>query len=1204
MDQRTIKSIEIVNEDVVPADGSPIENLLKQNFYQNGNFQVDYLISTERKTSFLNIFIEPYRYHSDLERFQLLKACRVKVEYAENPIPQGLSVNNYPAQSVLANGKWYKIRLRNNAVYRITYSELVEMGMDVVNINPVNLRVYGNGGGMLPEANSEQVFTDLQENAIQVIGEEDGSFDENDYILFYGQSQVKWIENPGSGRFGHIFNVYDDYTYYYITADLGSGKRIPQINSYQVAPDQTITTFNDYFYHEADEVNLLGTGRKWYEKAFEFSNIFSLDFNIPGLISGSSVKLDANVAARSTANSYMSFNIDGTQFGQISIPLVYETSDTYARERSFTGSFIPNTNSFEITLEYIKTSSSGSAWLDYITLNYNRHLQFVSPQMNFRSLLSVNPGTYSEYILSAAPANIIVWNVTDPLNVTGVNGTYSGNSFRFVLPADTLSEFIAFDKSQFNKVEFVEQVDNQNLHAIQDVDLVIIVHKQFYTDAARLAEHHRTYDGLNVSVVTTGQVYNEYSSGAQDITAIRNFLKMLYHRAEKGNEPRYVLLFGDASYDYKDRIDGNTNFVPSWESKESLNMISSYVTDDYFVLLDQDEGSGAEGSLDMGIGRMPVYTLQQSRDVVDKILHYTSTATEVMKPWRTQICFVADDEDNNLHFDQADQLAKWVETNLKSFNVDKIYFDSYPQLSTPSGQRYPEVTEAINNKIEKGALVINYTGHGGELGWAHEQVLDNNDILSWQNYDNLPVFVTATCEFSRFDDPNRTAAGEYVFLNPNGGAIAMFTTARATYAGANIELNKWFYEFAFRKSSNGDYLRMGDILMLSKNAMGGTVDVNTKKYVLLGDPALRLAYPRDSVVTVSVNSIVVSEIPDTLKALSLVNVAGEVYDCNGNPLENFDGMLYSTVYDKESTITTFGQDNESSPETFKLRKNIVYNGKAQIVDGSFSFSFIVPKDIAYNFGKGRISYYATNGQTDASGFFENVIVGGYNEKAIQDLQGPRISLFINDTTFTNGGIANADPVLIAHLWDSNGINTVGNGIGHDIVAIVDNEMDNPIILNEYYEAEMDNYQKGSVTFPFFDLTEGEHTLYLKAWDVYNNSSDASITFYVVPGGELAIENLINYPNPFIDITNFVFEHNKPNQELKVSIQVFSLAGKLEAEIVSPVYSSGFRSQPVQWNGTNSNGGKLHKGMYLYRVLVETNSGLVSWKNGKLIILPQ
>ncbi len=1160
---------------------------------------LDYKTVTERKNPYASIQFIPIIYDPLIDTFKKLISFTIKIT-GEEKKTFVRDVYDYADNSVLSTGDWYKIKVNKTGIYKIDYEDLEEMGIPVGSIDPRNIRLYGNGGGMLPEANSTFVYDDLQENAIIVAGEDDGKFNQGDYILFYGESPTAWNYDAFDSIFKHTVNLYDDYTYYFITTSIGTGKRITAQSSGSNF-NKTITEFNDYDYHETDEYNLLGTGRKWYGDLFDYSTTFNFERNVPGLILDDNMLIRSAFAARSFVDSYYKIYADGDLIGDVKIEKVYNSSDkTFAREKSFKEEYQPDSEKIDIELEYIKTSSNSTGWLDYVEVNYMRELNFYGSQMSFRSAESVGEGNTTKFLLSGADESTRIWNVTDPLNVNSIDGSLIGSDYAFILPTDTLLELIAYDGSSFHQVDFVGKIDNQNLHGINNVDMIIVTHPLFYNEASELADYHSNHDNLSVALTTTKQIYNEFSSGGQDISAIRNFMRMLYNRSSKGNEPKYLLLFGDASYDYKNRIEDNTNFVPSWESVTSLNMIHSYVADDYFVLLDEDEGYNAEGNLDMGVGRLPVGTRKQAQAAVNKIKHYSGSSEAVMKSWRNYITFVADDEDNNLHIEQAQELSQLVKADFKNFNIDKIYLDAYPQVSTPSGQRYPEVTEAINDRMEKGTLVLNYTGHGGELGLAHEQILNISDINNWKNFDNLPVFVTATCEFSRFDDPNRTAAGEYVFLNPDGGAIALFTTTRATFAISNFKLNKEFYKCAFKKT-NGEYPRLGDVLRMSKNNSSPSSS-NTRKYALLGDPAVALSYPKDSVATLKIDGYEVKETPDTLKALAEVTVTGAVYNNYGDKLEYFNGLLFTTVFDKPSKIVTYGQDSQSDPMTFYLRKNILYKGKAQIINGEFSFSFIVPKDIAYNFGYGRISYYARNDNSDAAGYYENVIVGGYNEDAAQDHQGPLVELYINDTNFVNGGITDKNPVLLAYVYDESGINTVGNGIGHDITAVMDNETDKPFILNDYYEADIGNYKSGTIEYPFFNLDEGEYTLSLKVWDVYNNSADATIEFTVVGSSDFIVERLLNYPNPFYYNTYFVFEHNMPDTELDITIQIFTLQGKLVKTINETVISEGYNCPPIQWNGNNQNGKKLSRGIYIYRMIAKTRSGIIAEKNGKLIIV--
>jgi hypothetical protein len=682
---------------------------------------------------------------------------------------------------------------------------------------------------------------------------------------------------------------------------------------------------------------------------------------------------------------------------------------------------------------------------------------------------------------------------------------------------------------------------------------------------------------------------------------MRDYVRMMYRKASSGNKPKYLLLFGDASFDFKERIQNNTNFVPSYESVESLSPISSFVSDDYFGLLDDGEGQSANGTLDIGVGRFPVSTPEQARSAVEKVIHYCSPDLRVKGDWRNVVTFVGDDqnEGGNLFIDDSEDLARIIENTHKRYNVDKIYSDAYTMISTPGGARYPEVNDVINKRVEKGSLIMNYIGHGGEVGWAHERILEVPDIKNWRNIENMPVFVTATCEFSRFDDPERVSAGEWVFLNNQGGGVALFTTTRLTFAGTNKSLLVNFYNSVFQKFS-GNYMKMGDLLRVAKTNMGSSPNIHA--FVLLGDPAMQMAYPDLDVVTTSINAQVSSGVPDTLKALSEVTITGEVRDFSGQKAVDFSGTIFPTVFDKVSEIWTKANAGDGPPVQFFLRKNPVYKGQVEVINGSFSFTFIVPKDIAYKYGVGKISYYARSNETDANGYDEKIQVGGYNNDALPDDQGPLISLYLNDRNFRSGGITNQSPTLLADVSDTSGINAVGNGIGHDITAVLDHKTTTPMILNDYYVSDLNTFKSGDISYPLSALSDGEHQITVKVWDVHNNSTEATLNFLVVSSAEFAFEHLLNYPNPMTDHTTFTWETNQVNQPLEVEIRIYTINGSPLKTLKQTIYSQGYRATAIQWDGTQDNGRKISSGLYVYEVKLMVPDGTVKRQSSKLVVI--
>ncbi|MFW5878000.1 MAG: type IX secretion system sortase PorU, partial [bacterium] len=632
------------------------------------------------------------------------------------------------------------------------------------------------------------------------------------------------------------------------------------------------------------------------------------------------------------------------------------------------------------------------------------------------------------------------------------------------------------------------------------------------------------------------------------------------------------------------------------QSDESLSPISSFVTDDFYGLLDEGENISS-GLVDIGIGRLPVSTAREAEYMVNKIINYESPDRQ--GEWRNSIVFIGDDEDGNIHFKQADGLADFVEKNYPAFNVNKIYLDAFQQLSTPVGQRYPDVNQSINDNVNKGALIINYTGHGGTKGLADERILELNDIQSWENKGKLPLFMTATCEFSRFDDPGNLSAGEEVILRPESGGIALLTTTRLVYSGPNHVLNEKFYEIVFEKNEKGKNYCLGEIMKYSKNNAG--VGINKRNFTLLGDPSMRLTYPFHHVIADSVNQLPAGAESDTIKALSEVRISGHIEDPEGNLLETYNGIIYPTVFDKPSERTTLANDG-GTKKNFMIRNNILYKGKATVENGYFEFSFKVPKDINYAYGPGKISFYSSDSLKDASGAYQSFTVGGSEEDVEQDFDGPEISVYMNNNFFEEGGITNEKPMLYVEVFDENGINTTGNGIGHDITAVINGDTRNSLVLNDYYQADLNSYQKGTIVYPLSGLEAGNYFVEVKVWDIFNNSSTGSTDFVVVKSDDMLLQGLRNYPNPFRESTSFTFEHNKSDQDLNITIDIFDMSGSLVRTIKAKEYGAGFRSQPIYWNGNNESGNQSRQGVYLYRIRVISSDGSEGIKTGRLIIL--
>jgi hypothetical protein len=1148
--------------------------------------------------------------------FYLIFICIPIIAASQAEIVQQSDISSEPASSsVLATGTWYKIKIKKDGIYKLTYEDINGMGFS----RPEDVRIFGNGGKMLPLMNSEPRPDDLVENAIYMNKGSDGIFNQGDFILFYGKGPVTWSFNEVSGLFEHQLNQYSDVSYYFVTTDAGVGKKILVIPALTGNPDLTITEFDDYAYHEKEQRNFLKSGRQWFGERIEY-NAYDTTLNFANLVSSSPVKVKLNVVSRAANNKLFVFRNNEQVIGSILVNSVIlsNTTGLYANQKSALFAFSVTGNKVNLNISYNKTESSDEGFLDYFIVNVRRNLSLTENALFFRDCSTAGLAGINRFLVDNCNSNTEIWNITDLNNIKKIESQLNGSLLTFKDSTNTLNEYVAVNISgSFPKPETsnttgdVGLVSNQNLHAAGPQQMLIITHPLFLAAADSLALFHRQQDNLSVYVATTDQVYNEFSSGAPDISAIRDFAKMVYNRATGANDRlRYLLLLGDGSYNNLSHDKGNSNYILTYQSESSLNATSSYVSDDFFGFMDDNEGGSDNMEsylLDLGVGRLPAKTFEEAMTLFKKIKNYKSKRN--MADWRNNILFVGDDEDGNLHMTQANSLADWVRNNYPQFVVKKLLLDAYKQVSTSTGARYPEVNRIITSNINKGILIYNYTGHGGERGMAAEQILMREDLQKLTNPDNLPLFITATCEFSRFDDLSddegnlieSTSAGETTLLNKNGGCIALLSTTRIAYSDRNHYLNTKFYKVAFMRDANGEYLKLGDIIRMTKDSSG--IQRNKLNFILLGDPAITLAAPELDIVTDSINGIPVNTAIDTIKAFSQIRICGHLEDEESNILNNYNGIIYPSVFDKSQIITTLANDG-GDPLQFEVQENLIYKGKASVINGYFSFEFIVPKDITYSYGNGKIVYYSQDSVQDANGYFNEFIIGGTNLAVVEDLEGPEISLYLNDENFDNQGITNTSPVIFALISDESGINTVGNGIGHDITGVIDDDISDLIVLNDFFESDLDDYRKGSLSYQMFNLSEGWHSLKVKVWDVFNNSSEKSIEFEVLISEKPIIANAYNYPNPASDFTWFRFEHNKPDEELQVTITVFDMQGKNIAVINETFNTAGFGSPPILWDIKDMNGNNLRQGIYPYKIRITNQDGSFAESYQKLIVIRQ
>jgi len=1204
IDPNSIRIKKINSESV---NTSEIGNLDINNVPNKIDFKLNNSLSKNNRTLYLEL--NPFFKENNI----LKKVLSFSIHYNKKS-SQDNQKSSIISNSVLSQGSWYKFEIENSGVYKLSKSFLNNLGINTNSIDPRTIKIYGNGGGMLPLMNSSEFPYDPVENAIKFIGEQDGVFNNEDYIIFYAQGQDIFNEESNTN-----LNTFTDKTFYLLNVSAGFGKRVVDLVEPSENEDVIIDEYQNYKFHEIDNYNIAKIGRRWFGERFDFETNKNFEFEFDNIITTKPIDLKVYTAAVSEIPTSMSLkvnnlDIDNFNYQSINDPIL-------ASEDYFNNQILVSNSLINVTLDYNNNGNPSSyAYLDYISIEATCGLSFNGSQLIFYNNEVENLNGVGKYVISNASSLDEVWNVKDISNITHKQNTNLDSNFSLKSYLGIGSKYIAFSRSQLLSPvsNSTGVLVNQNLknsifisdnNDFEDIDYLIVTSEEMLSQANRLAEINRNVNNLNVKVVDLKTIYNEFNSSNADISAIRNFVKYVYDNSS-GNL-KYLCLFGDASYDYKDRIANNTNIVPSWHSLSSFSLSSSFISDDFFGMMDFNEGSmSSSDKLDIAVGRILADTPQRAKVLVDKIESYYSE--ESYGSWRNNTIVIADDVDESwedIIQSTSDSLATLIEINKPSINIKKIYADAYIQESTSGGERYPEVNNAIVEGIEVGALVVNYFGHGGEDGIARERIFDKIDASELLNKNKLNCFVSVTCEFTKFDNPNRETAGEFLYWNKNGGAIGLITTTRQIFVSVGVDFNITLQQYLFSLNSNSTF-SMAEALRLTKNDPTISNIIQRRLVFFIGDPAMKLAFPDPNIKITSVNDISVNDLNEPLKALSLVNIKGQIENSGGDVLTNYNGELTSTVFDKNISRSTLANDNvyqnnEPIILDFTTLGETIFKGKASISNGLFEFNFVVPRDISMAIDNGKFSLYAenTNFNIDNSGNEMSILIGGINENAENDNTGPDINLYMNDESFIDGGITNENPFLIVKLFDENGINT-SSGIGHDITAVIDGDNSNTFQLNDYYEAALDDYKNGSIKYPFRDLEPGLHTINFKAWDVFNNSSSSEIQFLVHDQNDkLVISNVLNYPNPFVNYTEFWFNHNS-SDVLDVIIQIFTVSGKLVKTISQQTNISGSSlSRDVIWDGRDEYGDRLAKGVYVYKLKVRSlQTNKKTQKIQKLVIL--
>ncbi|MEN8816165.1 MAG: type IX secretion system sortase PorU [Nonlabens sp.] len=1182
-------------------------------------FQYSLRNALSRKRNYAQISISPI--YKQGNQYKKVISFDYKYELAG---PNFRAKNAVFGNSILASGNWYRFKVDKTGVNRISRSFLSGLGIDVNSIDPTRIKIYGHGGKSLPAVNSDDQFYDSPEIAITVTGESDGRFDGNDEILFYGVATDSdyVVENDS------FINPYTDDAYYYITVDGAIGKRILPL----IQPSGVPAVTYDYFYakkhYEVDERNIASIGRLWYGERFDFESEQSFEFEFNNVLNTLPATVRIATGAVADNPTSMSISINGNALGNSSYGgLAGQNIDAARRAVLLNTNTNISTNDVTVTLTYDNSGNPGaSGYLDYISLEVPQSLTGVGQQFRLSVPAAAGQTGVVQYQFSNATDINEVWDITDPYNVRKVSNLGQDANFSFVDNGGQIKEYLAIDTSDYFNVVSISnnRVENQNLKGtifddrsgvFRDIDYLIVTPAFLESEAQRLANYHITENNLNTKVVTLQEIYNEFSEGRQDISAIRNFVRYIYDNASSpANRIQYLNLFGDTSYDYKDRIRVRDNIVPTYLSRNSESLTTSYCTDDFFVFMDNGEGTVSRTDLmDLAVGRMIVSDLQEAREMVDKVISYTEEPA--FNKWRNNITLIGDDVDilsDKILQENVNDLGDEIFANRPDYNINKILLDSYQQFSTAGGPKYPDAVNDIRDAFEQGSLVINYFGHGNEDGLAREFVITQSLVQNLRNPNTLPLFITVTCEFTRYDNPLRVSGGELTYLNPQGGAISTVATNRLIFVNVGSSFNNIIDQYLFGYD-NIEPISMAEALRLSKIDPQFQGRETRRVIAFIGDPALKLAFPVPKVELTTVNGNPIATNTDVLRALDRVRLGGEVQTFSGVRIPDYNGNLFVTVYDKNVNRQTLANDGTRDTSVtgdpivilpFNQLGEALFRGQATIVNGEFEFEFVMPRDTQIPIGNGRVSFYAKrdNIPEDQNGFSQDIRMGGINRNAPSDDVGPEVELFMNDTNFVSGGITDSDPFLLAFLNDENGINT-SSGIGHDITGILDGDETNPFILNDYYEANEDDFTSGKVFFPLRDIEPGLHTLKITAWDTYNNSAMNEIQFVVSESDGVELTRVLNYPNPFTSYTEFWFNHNRPFEPLDVQVQVMTVSGKVVWSKNHNLTTTGFTSREITWDGRDDFGQRLGKGVYIYKITVKsTLTNKSSSKIEKLVIL--
>ena len=1119
--------------------------------------------------------------------------------------PSILSGQNSP----FSNGKWVKIAATKQGVYQITGTQLKAMGFTIP-FTSSQVQLYNYNLTNLTEKVESNPLVGITENSILVNDGGDNQFDEKDFLLFYSEGPIQWKYDEVKNLPVHYKNATSDSVFYFIT--LGSnGKRMgsaAKINSTPI----TIDNYDERWLIEKDSISLLNSGKLLLGTPMGQGNGKQSQLNFPlnmtGLLLTSPFKIVTQYAAtayQSTANFNLLLNANVARSSSVN-PVsgyLYDDAANVVTD-TFTYSLNANTNlvnPVNVTVAFSSDNATATGWLDFVEMNAKRKIGFWgSNAFGFRNYAITKTSNAAQYQLQNIDSSTLIWDVTHPEQPVAITinfqTTSSGN---FIQSLDTLREFFAVKQQGYETPTFSGVMANQNIIGTSVPDYIILSPNNYLNAAKKLRDYHALAHGLKGLVFNINEIFNEFSGGQPSPTGIRNFIQYLFNQAtlKHQNTPQYLLLMGLSNFSNKSY--NSTNQIPVFESAASNNILSSFPSDDYYSILTPNDNINTPNLIlnsALAIGRLPVRSVSEADTVVEKIINYQKNNNG--GAWKNKLTWVADDGDYNLHLQDAEAISSNLQKKAAAWNQKKIYLDLYPVNNNIAGNTYPLVNADINQTMNNGSLILNYTGHGNYSRLAEEAVISQPDVQLWNNAGKLPLMITASCDFAPYDQPQLSPFGFDALLKNSKGVVALVAASRLVYAYSNKQINDLFIQKLLVPDSAGNFLTIGTALQKAKMAAWaqGEDHINTFKFTLMGDPAMQLAKPTDQVILNSINGKTFAGV-DTLQAGNKYTLTGMVQS-NGQIKNNFKGSLEMVLYDAVTIKKTLGNISTSIPVNVSMQENILFKGTASVTAGRFTIDFMLPKEVTANQSGLKLQLNAFNDSSDAMGIYNQLFVKPAVAQNYSDTVGPTMQAFLNDSNFINGGWAAAHSTLYINLKDDAGIQTSGISLGHDITLLIDGDTKNEVVLNNFYTADFNTYQKGSIQYALPTFSIGAHQLAIKAWDLLGNSSKDTIRFIVPDTTALQLNKVTNFPNPFTTSTTFSFEHNQIGIPLVIGLTLYDNQG---AVLFTKPLSAQYKANRVNsyWDGTSANGRLLNPGIYFYKITV-TNSKETKELSNKLI----